>query len=71
MQVLQSRNDQALITLTGLDFATLYIVVHPFQYFFDNYTPFTNNGTIVPLKMKNVGRPRLISAVDGLGLVLA
>ena len=41
-----------------------------FQYFLDNYTPFTNDGTIVPLKMKNVGRPRLISAVDGLGLVL-
>ncbi len=70
-RVLQSRNDQALITLTKLDFATLDIVVHPFQYFFNNYTPFTNDGTIVPLKMKNVGRPRLISAVDGLGLVLA
>ena len=47
------------------------MVVHPFQYFFNNYTPFTNDGTIVPVKMKNVGRSRLISAVDGLGLVLA
>ena len=70
-RVLQSQNDQALITLTGLDFATFNVVAQPFQFFFDNYTPFTKEGSIVLLKKKTTGRPRFISAEDGLGLVLA
>ena len=70
-QVLQSQDDQALITLTGLDFVTFDMVVYPFKFFFNNYTPFTKDGTIVALRNNNLGRPRLISAADGLGLILA
>ena len=50
---------------------TFDIVAHPFQYYFENYTPFSDDGTIVELKKKRVGRQRLISAEDGLGLILA
>ena len=50
---------------------TFDIVVHPFQYYFESYTLFTDDRTIVELKKKQVGRPRLISAEDGSGLVLA
>ena len=70
-QVLQSRDDQALINLTGLDFVTFDMVVYPFKFFFNNYTPFTKDGTIVALRKNNLGRPRLISTADGLGLILA
>ncbi len=70
-QVLPSRDDQALITLTRLDFVTFDMVVYPFKFFFNNYTPFTKDGTIVALRNNNLGRPRLISAADGLGLILA
>ena len=50
---------------------TFDMVVYPFKFFFNNYTPFTKDGTIVALRNNNLGRPRLISAADGLGLILA
>ena len=68
-QVYNSTNDQALITLTGLDFATFEVVEGQFRQYFNSYTPFTKDGKIA-LKANNSGRPRFITAADGLGLVL-
>jgi len=69
-KVYTSRNDQALITLTGLDFASFEMVECHFSHYFNRYTPFTNDGKIA-LKLNNKGRKRFITAADGLGLVLA
>ena len=57
------------ITLTGLDFETFHFIESKFKPFFDKLSPFSKDGTIVELK-KETGRPRLMSSVDGLGLVL-
>ena len=69
-KVYNSRSDQALITLTGLDFASFEMVECQFSHYFNRYTPFTNDGKIA-LKLNNKGRKRFITAADGLGLVLA
>jgi hypothetical protein len=65
-----SRNDQALITLTGIDFATFELILsRGFEYYFDNYTPFKDGS--VQRKLIDKGRPRLMTAADGLGLILS
>ena len=68
---MQSRKNQALTTLTWLDFETLEMVEYQFRYYFDNYTPFPKDGTIIALKHKLIGQQRMLSAADSLGLVLA
>ena len=55
-----------MITLTGLDFAMFDMVVYPFQCLCSSDTHLSLMGTVVALKMKHVGRPRFISAADGL-----
>ena len=45
-QVYNSGNDQAFITLTGLDFATFEAVEGQFRHYFNCYTPFTKDGKI-------------------------
>ncbi len=69
--MLQSRKNQALITLTGLDFETLEMVEYRIRYYFENYTPFPKDGTFIVLKNKLIGQQRMLSSADGLGLVLA
>jgi DDE superfamily endonuclease len=72
--VYHSRNDPAVITLTGFDFRSFEWLSSRFQLFFDSHSPFIDeNGLIAPLpeREKRQGRPRLISATDCLGLVLA
>ena len=64
-----SENDQALITLTGLDHATFQHLLHLFQPVFDNYTPFGEGDTIEKISPR--GRKRAVMALDILGLVLA
>jgi hypothetical protein len=68
-RVFLSGCDQALITLTGLDFETFHYIETRFKPFYDTLTPFSNDGTIVELR-KETGRPRQMSSSDGLGLVL-
>ena len=45
-RVLGLRNDKALITLTGWDFVKFKAILQSFKYFFDDYTQFTEGGTI-------------------------
>ena len=70
-RVLGSRNDQALITLTGLDVIAFKAILQSFKYYYDHYTPFIEGGTIQMLyEAIWQGQPRLITALDGLGLAL-
>ena len=61
-----SFNNQALITVTGLDHATFQYLLSEFEPIFNAYTPF--GSTII--KKSTRGRKRRITAVDCLGLVL-
>ena len=63
-----SENDQALITLTGLDHATFLHILQLFQPIFDNYTPFGEGDQI--RKISPRGQKRAVQALDILGLVL-
>ena len=59
--------------MTGLDFNTFEAVHHRFRYFYDNFSPHSEDGTIVQLenmRQHRKGRPRLMTSYDGLGLVL-
>jgi hypothetical protein len=69
-RVYVSQSDQALITLTGVDFATFHFIHDRFAMWFNNYTPFTKDGFIRLKKVGKGGRPRLMSSYDGLGLIL-
>jgi hypothetical protein len=69
----QSMSDQALITVTGIDFATFLFLKTDFKYLYENFSPYSKDGTIVELQHYEVvcpGCPRLMSVSDGLGLVL-
>ena len=74
-QVYESGSDHELITMTGFDFETFHFIEPDFRYFYDRYSPYSKEGVIVALQRDgddNVlkGCPRLMSAADGLGLVL-
>jgi len=62
-----SYNDQALITVTGLDHATFEYLLRLFQPIFDSTTPFGET----TMKTNQRGRKRQVTAADCLGLVLA
>ncbi len=69
-------NDQALITLTGLDFATFNWLSPKFSILDDTHSPFDDpDGRIVRpldnLPVNQGGRPRMLSGADCLGLCLA
>lgn len=49
---LQFRSSHALITLNGADCATFEFDQHYFKYFFDNYSLYSRDGTIIALKVK-------------------
>jgi len=68
-RVYESRSDQALITMTGLDFHTFHFLLHKFKPLYDNLSPHSKDGLIVALR-KDTGRPRLMTSIDALGLVL-
>lgn len=71
VQLLNSGNDQALITLTGLDFDTFKWLEGNFTQVYDNYSPFVSpDGRLVPLN-KGRGRKRMMTGEDCLGLCLA
>jgi hypothetical protein len=61
--------------MTGLDFETFHFIEPDFKYFYDRYSPYSKEGVIVELRLDAddnalKGCPRLMSAADGLGLVL-
>lgn len=68
----ESKQDQALITLTGLDFATFDWLAGNFAELYDTHSPWVDqtNGNIVRLQPRQKGRPRMPSAIDCLGLCL-
>ena len=65
----QSQNDQALITATGLDYATFQYLLLKFKPSFDNLTPHLKDGCIKQINKNQINR-RIIEASDCLGLVL-
>jgi hypothetical protein len=68
----RSENDQAMVTLTGFDYATFEELNTKFQPLFDGYTPFSRNEThIVPMRGYRQGRPRSCTSRDCLALNLA
>ncbi len=71
--LLNAGNDQALITLTGLNFETFDWLLERFRLLYEEYSrPFVDpNGKIVRIRYQGRGRKRLIDAQDCLGLVLA
>lgn len=52
--VYNSRSDQGLITLTELDFATLEFVTSNLKNFFDKYSLYSKDVTIVALKVEKM-----------------
>jgi hypothetical protein len=68
----QSKQDRALITLTGLDFETFDWLADKFATYYDSHSPWLDvtNGNIVP-QLEGQGGPRLLTAIDCLGLCLA
>jgi hypothetical protein len=71
--LLASRNEQAYITVTGLDVATFSNLLVRFEQLYKRYSPYTVNGKIVPLRHEQGtrgGRPRSLDAAGCLGLVL-
>ena len=68
----QSKQDQALITLTGLDFETFDWLADKFAAYYDSHSPWLDvtNVNIVP-QLEGQGCPRLVIAIDCLGLCLA
>lgn len=62
-----------MITLTGLDYKTFHYLLPSFATLYEAYTPYSADGGIRLLPLSNVrrGRPRSMTAVQCLGLVLA
>ena len=69
-RVYDSQSDQAMIILTGVDFATFHFIHDRFAMWFNTYTPFTKDGFIRLKKVGKGGHPRLMSSYVGLGLTL-
>ena len=71
-KVYRLRDDQASIMHSGIDFALFEeLLLHGFTDYFENYTPFTKDGTIRKLYITiPKGRPWLMKAFDALGLIL-
>lgn len=67
-----ARQDDALITLCGLDFNSFENLLAIFSPLFLRYTPHVDSSSnIRPVRVVGRGRPRLITPTFGLGLVLA
>lgn len=65
-----SKNDQALITLTGLDHATFAYLLQKFEPLFNAHSPFGSDSDQIIVRSTK-GRKRRVKAFDILGLVLA
>ena len=58
-----------MVTLTGFDYATFHWLIQKFAPLYDKYSPHSEDGLIK--RIRKQGRPRLMTAVDCLGLNLA
>jgi hypothetical protein len=67
-QLYQSDNDNALITLTGLNHATFNIIKELFVPVFDSHSPWIGRDNAIRPISIDTGRKRLINGVDCLGL---
>ena len=67
-----AKQDQALITLTGVDFGTFDWLGAKFNQYYDSHSPFVDSehGLILPMA-RHKGRPRHCSGTVILGLCLA
>jgi len=71
--LLASRNEQAYITLTGLDVAAFQYLLVRFEVLNSCYSPYAVDGKIVPLRHERGtkgGRPRTFDAASCLALIL-
>ena len=72
-----SGDDGALITVTGFDHSSFQYILQSFEPYFETHTPWVgqNDGCnykkLTPNKSKGRGRPRMVTSVSCLGLVLA
>ena len=66
-----SGQDDALVTLCGLDHASFEMLHTNFRTLFDDFSPYGEKGRIIQRHNKNKGAPRLITSRQCLGLVLA
>lgn len=60
-----------MITLTGFDFVSFEYLCNLFAPFYNDFSPWTDSEGYIVRKKTKRGRPRLLSAEDCLGLVLA
>ena len=67
-----SRNDQAFITFTGLDYFSFQYLLEKFTPLYNWYSPYSIIGkiTVVRETVVKKGRPHLLGPADCLGLVL-
>ena len=65
-----SYNNQSLITVTGVDHETFEYLLQKFKPYFDQFTPFGDMDDEIE-KHKKLGQRQAVTAVDGLGIVLA
>ena len=67
-----ARQDQALITFAGINFATFDYLAPKFEAWYNRYTHWTDlaEGKIVPVR-ENKGRPCLLHAMECMALALA
>ena len=70
IQVYNSGQDDAMITLTGFDYQSFHRLLQPFSVMFEQYTPFTSSGFLRKITPKSGGRPRKIDAKGCLALYL-
>ena len=64
----KSGNDQALANMTGTDHRSFRLLLDVFEPYWDSHV-LDRQGNVSPRKRRN-GRPRMLSALGGLGLVL-
>jgi hypothetical protein len=67
-----SRNDQAFITFTSLDFSSFQYVLNKFTPLYNWYCPYSQSSKITVIRERVVkkGRPRSLGPADCLALVL-
>jgi hypothetical protein len=67
-----SRNDQDLITFTGLDFSSFKYLLNKFTPLYNQYSPYSQSGKITVIRDRVVkkGRPHSLGPADCLGLGL-
>ena len=64
--LLESGNNEAMITLTGINMETFIWLNRRFEHWYNSHSPFVDpNGCIVRLQPRNKGRPRLINGKPG------